>query len=259
MQHKRSLLERFLGESADAFAAVRPPDPPRRPPVGPLPGPVERFRYQGVELELPAALLSERIRDAFQRGYYEAEETQILPGLIADGDVILEIGAGIGFVSTIARRDRRPLRVVAVEANPALIPVIHRTHDLNDVDVEVLNEILAHEDGEATLYAHADFWSSSTIAFEASTRHVVPRRSFQRRLDEIRPNFLVVDIEGGEASLFDGISLDGVQKIMMEVHQHVIGRDGIRKLFDTLSRQGFHYSSAHSYQGLVTFFSVDAP
>lgn len=68
---------------------------------------------------------------------------------------------------------------------------------------------------------------------------------------------LIIDIEGGEDGLFDDVDLTGVRKIMLEIHQPTIGRRGVKRLFDQLSAQNFHYDMWHSCHSIVTFSHVD--
>lgn len=220
-------------------------------------GDVETINYCGLTLELPSTFLTPTIRDAFARNYYEAEERNELASLLQEGEVVLEVGAGIGFISTLCAKDERVRAVYAVEANPGLIPICRRTHELNGVQVTVYNEVLAREDGIAEFHIHQDFWASSTTGWPGSVRTTVKQTSFQRRLDEIAPTLLIVDIEGGELTLFDDVRLPTVRKIMVEVHMPVIGRAGVKHLFDTLSAQGFHYDPHHSNRAIVTFSAID--
>lgn len=216
----------------------------------------ERFTVRGVKLEIPRYLLTDRIRAAMKEGWYEGHEAAELDHLIQDGDVVLEIGAGVGLISTLAKLNPKTQRVYAVEADPRLIPIIARTHALNGVDVTIYNEILGPSSGEAQFTIHDDFWASSAGGTNGKSI-AVPMTSFQDRLDEIKPTFIIADIEGGELSLFDGVDLTGVNKIMIEVHQYVLGRKGMKHLFDTLSRQNFHYDQWHSSRAIVTFSHVD--
>jgi FkbM family methyltransferase len=235
---------RFLSRAARRAAPALAPD-------------VESLNYRGVRLELPAAVLTERIRHAFDENYYEAAEAGELGYLLQPGEIVLEIGAGIGFISTLCAKDSRVTAVYAVEANPELVPICRRTYELNGVSVTIYNEMLGPQDGTATFHLYRDFWASSGNAWDGSKRVQVAMTSFQKRLDEIAPTLLIVDIEGGELDLFDGIALPSVRKIMMEVHQNVIGRAGMKKVFDTLSLQNFHYDQWHSSKGIVTFSAID--
>ncbi|WP_161140097.1 FkbM family methyltransferase [Propylenella binzhouense] len=218
---------------------------------------MEELTYRGVRFEFPASVLTDRMRQAFSHNFYEVEESEELPYLLQDGEVVLELGAGVGFISTLCAKDPRVSKVFAIEANPALIPICRRTYELNDVSVTIFNEMVGPQSGHATFHVHKDFWASSTMPGEGATPVEIPVTSFQQRLDEIQPTMLIVDIEGGEVDLFDGVNLACVRKIMLEIHQYAIGRLGVKKLFDTLSAQNFHYEQWHSRRGIVTFSAVD--
>jgi FkbM family methyltransferase len=217
----------------------------------------ETFEVLGVKLEVPHSLLAAPIRKALLNGSYESAEGSILEGLIQEGDVILEIGAGLGLISTIAARSPKTSRVIAVEADPQLIPTIRRTHEINNVDVAVYNEMLGASEGTHDFFVSEHFWASSAKGDFGGTRIQIPIRSFQERLREWKPSFLIVDIEGGEVDIFEGIDMAGVQKVQLEVHQNIVGRQGMKKLFDTLSAQGFHYDQWHSSHNVVTFSHID--
>ena len=214
------------------------------------------YSVADVLLEIPNAMLNERMRKAFSSGGYEASETRFLKNCIEPGEIVLELGAGVGFISTIVGRHPQTAAVHAVEANPKLIPVIKRTHALNGVTATVYNEVLGPRDGTTDFSIAHSFIASSVSGVWGGTKIQVPMTRFQKRLDDIRPTMLIVDIEGGENSLFDGVRLDTVRRIMIEVHQDVIGLEGIKHVFDTLSTDGFSYNSKFSTGHVVTFTRV---
>lgn len=252
----------------DAARQWRTPTPP--PTVDPQPadwgktqmleGPtgqtVECVNNHGVLIPIFPGVFSDNIIGSVRAGSYEAHEAAELDALIQPDEIILEIGAGCGFISTHCAKNPNTRAVFCVEANPSLIEVIRFTHRINQVQVTLFHEILAREEGETDFYLHEDFWASGTHSFLGKPVKV-RTTPFQQRLDEIRPTMLVVDIEGGEESLFEGVDLTGVKKIMVEVHQPTIGRRGMKKLFDLLSAQGFHYDAWHSAHSVVTFSHVD--
>jgi FkbM family methyltransferase len=217
---------------------------------------IECFDNHGVFIPIVPGVTSDTVAEAIRSGKYESHEVSLLDALIQREEVILEIGAGCGFISTYCAKNPHSKAIFCVEANPNLIDVIKLTHRVNNVDVTVYNEILSKQEGETDFYLHPDFWASGTHSF-LGTPIKVNTRSFQSRLDAIRPTMLIVDIEGGEESLFDDVSLTGVRKVMVELHQPTIGRHGIKKVFDRLSAQNFHYDVWHSTFSVVTFSHVD--
>ena len=200
------------------------------------------FDNHGVLIPIVPGITSETIAEKIRLGAYEAHEAALLDGLIQPEEVILEIGAGCGFISAFCAKNQHTKAVHCVEANPNLIEVIKLTHRVNNVSVSVFNEILSTQDGEADFYLHTDFWASGTHSFLGAPIKV-KTTSFKRRLDEIHPTMLIVDIEGGEETLFEGVDLTGIKKIMVELHQPTIGRHGIKRVFDRLSAQNFHYAN----------------
>ncbi len=216
----------------------------------------EFYNNRGVLLPVIPGEFSEKIADSIRGGVYEANEAGELYALIQPGEIILEIGAGCGFISTYCAKNPNTESVHCVEANPRLIEVIRLTHRVNKVAATVYNEILGSEEGETDFFVNQDFWASGTHAFLGDPIKV-PTKPFQRRLDEIHPTMLILDIEGGEEALFENVSLAGVKKIMLELHQPTIGRRGIKRVFDLLSAQDFHYETWHSSRSIVTFSHVD--
>ena len=218
--------------------------------------PSEYVDHRGVIIPIFPEVFSGSIIKALWDGTYETSEANELDGLIQPNEIILEIGAGCGFISSYCAKNPHTKAVYCVEANPALIEVIKLTHKLNKVGVTLYHEVLAKEAGEIDFYIHKDFWASGTHSFLGKPVKV-KTTPFQQRLAEIRPTMLIIDIEGGEDGLFDDIDLAGVKKIMLEIHQPTIGRRGVKRLFDQLSEQNFHYDAWHSCRSIVTFSHID--
>ncbi len=94
----------------------------------------------GIKFPLVEGVISERMERVMERGRYDSGEVRILRRVLRPTDRVLELGAGIGVVSTAAAEITGPENVVAIEANPNLVPLIAETHKLNDLSgVQVLN------------------------------------------------------------------------------------------------------------------------
>jgi len=241
------------------FRALRSAEPliARRP----APAPTELLVASGVRIPLDRSIITPPIEAAVRSGDYEADETRSLPEVVREGDRVLELGAGIGFVSSILAKRTRAERIVAVEANPGLIPFIRRVHAINGVrGVEVINGVAcvgpAPRDGEtASFYARPDFWMSSLspepYAYDAV--HAVPMLSLDGLLRDNGITMIVCDIEGGEVALLPQADLSGVDRVYVEVHDHLTGLSGVKTLFDALSAKGFAYDLRHSCGSVVLF------
>jgi FkbM family methyltransferase len=213
------------------------------------------FDNRGILIPVVPGVFSDFVAGWVVAGTYEMQEASVLDALIEPSEIVLEIGAGCGFISAYCAKNAHTKAVFCVEANPQLIEVIKLTHHINGVNATIFGEILAKDPGEAEFFVNKDFWASGTHK-SLGTMIKVRTASMQERLDALRPTMLIVDIEGGEETLFDGVDLACVRKIMIELHQHIIGRRGVKKVFDVLSAQNFHYETYHSASSVVTFSNV---
>lgn len=203
------------------------------------------------------AVITPTIRAAILAGRFEAEEASQIAAIVRPGDRVLEIGAGIGFISTLLARERRVARVIAVEANPHLLAYMARLHGVNRVrKVRRLNAVLTNAAAtSATFYLRGDFWMGSLSPapnpYLATVE--VPTLSLDRLLRDEAINLVVCDVEGAEDGLFDGADLSCVDRIYLETHDHVTGLSGVRRLFATMAEQGFVYDPRHSLGSVVLF------
>lgn len=217
------------------------------------------------EIKVPyvSKVISPRMEQVIQKGRYEASEIKLLRKILRPRDRVLELGAGVGVVSTAAAMVTGPERVTVVEANPNLIPVISETHKLNGVSgVKVLNGVgvgVPSED-EATFYLREDFWASSLEAPHDSEAGVitpvsVPKIDLNALLKEQRPSVFVLDIEGGELDLLPALDLSSCRSVVIELHPKVYQLDGVARCFDALRAKGLAYDAKQSRGGTVVVFS----
>lgn len=213
------------------------------------------IRHFGVRLALDPTVLSPAIVESLYRGGYEGPEVEIVRATLAPDDRVLEIGGGLGFVGVIAAQIVRPPgQILIVEANPQLIPLMERNFALNGVRPTVRNVVLGKGGAsEVSFYLHDDFWASSLVKFSGGREIKVPQRDVRGAFDEFRPTYLIVDIEGGEIDLFDGLSLDGVEKLCLEVHPGQTGQPAIDRMFASFARQGFALERTSRLENVIFF------
>ena len=214
----------------------------------------------GIRLAIEPEVMSPRMIEVIEAGTYEGTEAREIARIVQPGERIVELGAGIGFIAITALRTGKVAALASYEANPRLIPVIEANARLNGLAIEAINAVVdAKEDGGTVpFYLRRDFWASSLApgpwAYEAEV--AVPRVSFEAMRRRHRPTMLIVDIEGAEEALFCDVSLTGIRKIYVELHQNVIGRVGMKNVFDFLSSKDFHYDQHHSRGSVVLFSHV---
>ncbi len=174
-------------------------------------------------------------------GKYEEPELQLVAQSLTDGDIVLEIGGGCGYISSYIWKTRHAKKIHVVEASPDLIPVIKDTHRLNGVNAKVYHEIVGAEIGPRQFYVCDDFPSSSTE--DPNGRAVtVQGRSWIDRVNEWKPSFVVMDIEGGEAEIIPLGMPDCIRRIVVEFHPAIFGLEKQYELIASLGAMGFTVS-----------------
>lgn len=218
------------------------------------------LEVSGVVIPPDPDVITPVIRRAMLEGRFETEEARQIEHIVRSDDRVLEIGAGIGFISTLLSRQRRVSSVLAVEANPRLLDYMARLHARNRVrKVRRMNAVLTNDPvSRATFYLRRDFWMGSLMPepnpFEDTVQ--VPTRSFDALLEEERITLIVCDVEGAETGLFRGAKLDGIDRIFLELHDHITGLKGVAHVFETLGAQGFVYDPRCSEGSVVLFQRV---
>lgn len=93
-------------------------------------------------------------------GWYEARELPILRGALLPTDRVVEIGCGIGFLTTVAARVAAAVR--CYDTSPAMVTAARATLDKNDATAEAVAAVLQRNPSasEATFYLSPDFWES---------------------------------------------------------------------------------------------------
>jgi FkbM family methyltransferase len=193
----------------------------------------------GIELPLKHPLITPQIQRDIYFGDYERKELDLIERRLQPGDTVMEVGAGIGFLSAYCARALGDDRVFAYEANPALLALIAEVHARNGVRPRVTQALLGEGDGERDFFVEPDYWASSLVRRSAESRCVrIPQIDFNAELRRVAPSFLIVDVEGGEYELLRRADLSGVAKLCLEVHPDVLGNARVSELFAGLVTAG---------------------
>ncbi len=202
----------------------------------------EVITSSGVKVPFVPSIITPKIERPMRNNRYEGGECAALRRILRPGDRVLELGAGVGLLSTVAGMIEGIESVTTVEANPDLIPLIVETHRLNGVTcVDLRNGVATPEDGpEIDFYLRPDFWASSMEPDSRPfTRAVKLRRwGLKSLIAEVNPTVIVCDIEGGEKGLFDGADLSGVRAMVVEFHPKVYGDKGVTQIMGVLAAKG---------------------
>lgn len=217
------------------------------------------LRSRGMEFPDDPAIIDQKIRRALRQDVYEDKEAHAVSRKVRTDDVVMEIGAGIGYMSTLAAKVCGAREVHTYEANPALIPYIRRVHRLNGVNVELNNALLGPEPGEATFYVRENILASSMDPNPEGedspvvSTHTLEVRDIRAEMARIKPTAFIVDIEGAEAHLIPHADLSTVRLVVIELHPQWIGEAGTHAVFKAMMDAGLTYFPWPSAKKVVVF------
>ncbi|HVC60148.1 MAG TPA: FkbM family methyltransferase [Acetobacteraceae bacterium] len=198
---------------------------------------------RGVRIRIHRSLSYPVVRSILDASY-EASERNLLEGALRHDDVVVELGAGLGYVSSVCARLTDSRRVFVYEANPMMEPLIRDTFRLNGVDPALHICMVGKHAGTTTFHVSRDFWISSTLPGahhgQAVSVRVVPLRE---EMERTRPSVLIVDIEGGEYELFRDFPPHACRLIMLELHPRVLGEERATEVQRWIEAMGFRCSA----------------
>jgi FkbM family methyltransferase len=180
------------------------------------------------------------LRRRILAGRYERGESRAVLLHLEPDDVVLELGGGLGYLAALCALRVGSERVSTYEANPELLPLLERTLAANGVSPRVEHAVVGLAEGTSTFFVEHHFDSSSVIRRSVEGRPVaVPQVDIRRVIEEVRPTFLIMDVEGAELDLVPAIPWGGIRKLLLEVHPALVGEVAVRRILDVLDGAGF--------------------
>lgn len=197
------------------------------------------IRVQGITISTDPKIVTKAIQKALYRDKYEDHEQRLVKKAVLPGDKVLEIGAGIGLISLCCSRICGAEAVLSYEANPIAASALRHNFSLNGMTPNVRVRAMAKVAGPIGFYINDNIFSSSLIERERTALNQVEADAMSAVLSEFQPNVLVIDVEGAELDLLPEIIGSGVQKIIAELHPHIVGEEAINGLLGQLHQAGF--------------------
>ena len=223
---------------------------------------MERLEVHGVKLELSRDEVSPTIWQALEDGSYEAKEARSILKAIKPGDRVLELGSGIGIITSIIA-GIKDVSVWAFEANPATAALAERVIRENCEDNVAFSQglLTAHAPHTHAFYVRKDLWMSSMDEQQGPYEHRIdiPSENIDEFIERHEINALVMDIEGAEHDLLQNAKLEGVERIFVELHDHLYSLSGIRDITQALAAKGYSYDPRGSRGPCVLFTKDDGP
>lgn len=183
-------------------------------------------------------------------GQYEHCEIGIIKDTLEGTDTVLELGTGIGFVSAFCAKQIGGEKVVTYEGNPAMVPLINELYQRNGVKPKSVIALLGERNGKQVFYQDKKSFLASSASVQNGSAPVaveVPVLSLNEVISQLKPTYLIMDIEGGEYDIFKGIDFQSIRKVQFELHPRVLRPEQVELIFSKLAAAGFAKSSRFNY------------
>jgi FkbM family methyltransferase len=157
-----------------------------------------------IEVDLEGDMLGWHV---YLSGTWEPQTSKLLASLIQPGDVVIDIGANIGYFTLLASTNVGPSgKVLAFEPIPSIRRDLERNLSLNRVNnVEVYPIALSHMAGTTTIHENKGLSSVRPIG-DAKGTFVVETAPLDALLEDDLPVRVVkIDVEGAEGAVVEGM------------------------------------------------------
>lgn len=201
-------------------------------------------------------------RDLLLDGIREPIATGHIMRILRPDDVVLEVGANVGYYALIEARLCR--KVYAAEPHPGNFQRLNENIALNDLEnVETFNIAFGPADAPVHLQCsdHSNWHSCRGAEPEgAGTIEIPGYRIDSFMADKAPASFMKMDVEGFEVEVLRGAeeTLRRLRSIFLELHGDVLSRAEIREVLDRLKDAGLAPSLVAQYDrpGLCRAYPV---
>ncbi|WP_108812348.1 FkbM family methyltransferase [Sphingorhabdus sp. Alg231-15] len=202
-------------------------------------------------------------RDILLDGIREPIATGHILSILQEDDIVLEVGANIGYYALIEARICD--KIYAVEPHPENFERLKRNIALNDFDNVVVQQgAFGASDGKIPLYvSDLSNWHSCRDAPKSETDFIdvdcFTIDSFAKANEA--PTFIKMDVEGYELEVLRGAeeTLKTVKHLFLELHGTILTRAEMTEILDRIEAAGLKPSLIVQYDrpGLARTYGIE--
>jgi FkbM family methyltransferase len=216
----------------------------------------------GIRVPIGPADVSPQIWRALSNGTYEAKEARWVFKSVRPHDRVLELGTGLGVVASLIA-GIEGVHVWAFDASPSSVQLARRVIEANERENVTLTQgiLAAGPPRDFVFYLRRDLWMSSIIEHQGPYDETltITSANIDQFVSQHRIDVVVMDIEGAERDLLTQAELPGVDRIFLELHDHLYGLAGVRDITRALGAKGFGYDPRGSSGPCVLFSRSNEP
>lgn len=204
-------------------------------------------------------------------GIWEPNLTHWILNRLNPGDIFIDIGAYIGYYSTIgARLVGTKGKVIAFEANPKTFMRLKETIELNNINnIRLENIAILEEEGTISLYSGQKFNSGSTTLIKnpnqeaLATVKAIPLSKSLSDEEILRTRIIKIDVEGAELSVIKSLlpilnKFSKDMEIVVEISpsrliEQGFSVDSLLSIFDSEGYMPYEIANDYSTESYVSF------
>jgi FkbM family methyltransferase len=210
----------------------------------------------GLEVPISQNDVSTAIWSSLIDDTYRANAANWAIKAVQPRDRVLELGTGLGIITSLLAATEG-VQIWSFEADPVLASLAEKVIAANNrSNVVVAPGIpMPGPSREISYYVRKNPWMSSFTEDHGAYEQVHSFRSidFNDFAERHNINFIAMNIAGAELEFLHDAHLKNIDQIFLELHDHLYGLDGIRKITDELMAKGFVYDPRSSNGAGVTY------
>ncbi|MBF0562979.1 MAG: FkbM family methyltransferase [Alphaproteobacteria bacterium] len=202
------------------------------------------------------------VNSAFSNGkYYEHETSLLFVHTLREGDVVVDVGANVGYFTTLFGRLVGPTgHVFAVEMNPRHQQRLQAHIALNEISATILPVAIGREKGFARFSDGGDADGNGILVLSEGDGELVPIDTLDNLAEQherlLQAKAMKIDVEGAEGWVLQGASKilaqDKLEIVIIEANPPVQERTfgvSFKQIREILHSYGFesYLMSPYSY------------
>ncbi len=217
------------------------------------------IKSRGLKFPKDGTYLTGKVRGLLREGGYERDLTAAALKATREGDRVLDLGCGLGFVSAMIAKRRNIEEIQGYDGNPKLLTYAEAMLATNGIsNATVTHAVLGKRKSSVPFYVRTPFAASSLVPVEGEEVEdlTVDMLNVKTVMTALKPTVIICDIEGGEAELLDALPLKGVRHLVVKLHPNHIGHAGMCTVFDAAGKAGLAYDPRISARRIVGFVAA---
>ena len=154
---------------------------------------------------------------------------------ITEDDIVLDVGANIGFFTILSRKAKK---IIAIEPIKKCLEVLRYNLFINNIsNVKIYNLCLGN--GKELRFLEDKALNQSKVITDKNKGYKVKTKTLDYFTKKFQVNMIKIDVEGYEYEIFRKEIPKKINKIMIEFHTNLMGKEKSLKLLESFYKNGF--------------------